>query len=170
MHVSHDDNAATDGAMDEAEVETLSRLANDVDDSEVPSGGLFSFYDGLRDRITGYLSEKGGKLGGPTADALMLVPDVFILLVRLSLDKNVPAASRTLIGSALAYFVLPFDVLPEAIVGPAGYADDLVLALAVLAKAFGRDLEPWSARYWNGSQPLRRVIGDVLGASHHLLG
>ncbi|MEM1179171.1 MAG: hypothetical protein AAGM22_12555 [Acidobacteriota bacterium] len=62
------------------------------------------------------------------------------------------------------------DQLPEAIVGPAGYADDRVLALAVLAKAFGRDLEPWAARYWNGSQPLRRVIGDVLGASHHLLG
>ena len=49
--------------------------------------------------------------------ALLLVPDVFILLVRLALDKDVPGSARAMIGGALAYFVLPFDLLPEAILG-----------------------------------------------------
>ena len=167
-HEESTENSAE--AMAAAELETLERLAGEVDENELPSGGLFSFYDRLRERMVTFVEKKGGKLGPQTADALLLVPDVFILLVRLALDKDVPSSSRALIGSALAYFILPVDLLPEAIVGPAGYADDLVLALAVLAKAFSRDLEPWAARYWNGSQSLRRVIGDVLGASHHLLG
>ena len=78
-----------------------------------------------------------------------------MLLVRLSLDKNVPTQARMLIGGALAYFVLPFDLLPEAIVGVGGYVDDLVLATAVLSQAFGGELEPYARKHWSGSEDLR---------------
>src|SRR5258706_7179082 len=107
--------------------------------TELPSTGLLSFYDRLREAIFKVVEKRGGKLSEGTIRALMLVPDVFILLVRLALDKEVPGSSRALIGGAIAYFILPFDLLPEAILGPAGYLDDLVLATAVLAQAFGGD-------------------------------
>lgn len=137
---------------------------------ELPSTGLLSFYDRLRGKIETYLAERGGAAGDRVADALLLVPDVFVFLMRLLLDPEVPKAKRALIGSTLAYFVLPLDLLPEAFVGPAGFVDDLVLALAVLSQSFGSDLEPWAHKYWSGSQNLRKVLRDVLQSAHGLLG
>lgn len=137
---------------------------------ELPSSGLLSFYDRLRGKVAAYVEERGGAAGDKVAEALLLVPDVFVFLLRLLLDPEVPRAKRALIGSALAYFVLPVDLLPEAMVGPAGFVDDLVLALAVLSQSFGSDLEPWARKYWSGTQSLRRVLRDVLQSAHGLLG
>lgn len=131
---------------------------------------LLSFYDRLRERMLRYVERRGGRLGERGAKALLLVPDVFMLLVRLVLDPQVPHGSRALIGGALTYFLLPFDLLPEAVLGAAGFVDDLVLAVAVLASAFGRDLEPYARRHWSGSQDLREVLGEVTGVARGLLG
>lgn len=160
--------------LDQPEVEAAERLAwaveqADAAEDRLPSTGLLSFYDRLRARMHAFLERKTGSLGPAAAEALLFVPDVFILLVRLSLDKEVPKSTRALIASALAYFVLPVDLLPEALLGPAGFMDDLVLGLSVLSHAFGPDLEVYTARYWSGSQPLRKVLGDVLEAAKGLL-
>ncbi|HSL84989.1 MAG TPA: DUF1232 domain-containing protein [Thermoanaerobaculia bacterium] len=141
-----------------------------VDLGELPSSGLLSFYDRLRERMVGGVEGKGGRWAEGTVRALLLVPDVFILLVRLALDKEVPAQARMLIGGALAYFVLPFDLLPEALVGVGGFLDDLVLATAVLAQAFSGELEPYARKHWSGSEDLRVVIQDITYAAENLLG
>ncbi len=144
--------------------------AADEPGDALPSSGLLSFYDRLRERVLATVQRRGGKLGSRTTEALLMVPDVFMLLVRLTLDKEVPKATRTLLGGALAYFVLPLDLLPEAVVGPTGYIDDVILGLAVLAQAFGRQLEPYTAKHWSGSRSIREVMGDALGAADSLLG
>ena len=150
-----------------AERESEAALARGM---ELPSTGLLSFYDRLREKIFKVVEKRGGKLPEGALRALMLVPDVFILLVRLALDKEVPGSARALIGGAIAYFILPFDLLPEAILGPAGYLDDLVLAAAVLAQAFGGDLEPYARKHWSGSEDLRVVIRDITETAQSLLG
>jgi uncharacterized membrane protein YkvA (DUF1232 family) len=142
--------------------------------TDVASSGLLSFYDRLRERILHAIEKREGKRGAKLTEgavrALLLVPDVFILLVRLALDKNVPGSTRALIGGALAYFLLPVDLLPEAILGGAGFMDDLILATAVLAQAFGGDLEPHARKHWSGSEDLRVVIQDLTDAAQSLLG
>lgn len=137
---------------------------------QLASTGLLSFYDRLRERILARLERRGGRMADATVRALLLVPDVFILLVRLSLDKGVPKEARMMIGGALAYFILPMDLLPEAIVGAGGYIDDLVLATAVLAQAFSGHLEPYARKHWSGSEDLRVVIQDISYAAENLLG
>lgn len=137
---------------------------------EVVSLRLLSFYDRLRGRIVRAIEKRGGRLARGAADVLLLVPDVFMLLVRLALDPQVPAPTRSLIGGALAYFLLPFDLLPEALVGGLGFADDLVLAAAVLTQALGPELEPRAQLYWSGRRELRRVLQDVVGTAQSLLG
>jgi uncharacterized membrane protein YkvA (DUF1232 family) len=137
---------------------------------EVPPMRALRFYDRLRGRIAEALEKRGGRFGRGAAEALLVVPDVFMLLVRLALDPRVPAATRGLIGGSLAYFLLPFDLLPEAFVGAFGFMDDLVLAAAVLTKALGPELEPLARRYWSGREELREVLGDVVGAAQSLLG
>jgi uncharacterized membrane protein YkvA (DUF1232 family) len=140
----------------------------------LPSSGLLSFYDRLREKILQTIERRAGRPGAKLTEdavrALLLVPDVFILLVRLTLDKEVPGSARAMIGGALAYFIMPFDLLPEAILGPIGYLDDLVLAAAVLAQAFGGDLEPYARKHWSGSEDLRVVLQDITGTAQSLLG
>ncbi len=46
-----------------------------------------------------------------------------------ALDPQTPAASRGILLAALAYFVLPFDVVPDFIVG-LGFTDDAAVLLA----------------------------------------
>jgi len=142
--------------------------------TKMPSKGLLSFYDTLRERILHAIEKREGKRGAKltegTVRALLLVPDVFILLARLALDKNVPGSTRALIGGALAYFVLPIDLLPEALLGGAGFLDDLVLATAVLSQAFGGDLEPYARKHWSGSEDLRVVVRDITETAQSLLG
>jgi uncharacterized membrane protein YkvA (DUF1232 family) len=142
--------------------------------ANLPSSGLLSFYDRLREKILETIEKRSGRRGAKltedTVRALLLVPDVFILLARLALDKEVPGSARAMIGGAIAYFILPIDLLPEAFLGPAGYLDDLVLATAVLAQAFGGDLEPYARKHWSGSEDLRVVIQDVTSTAQSLLG
>ena len=141
-----------------------------VSGTKLPSSGLLSFYDRLREKIIKAVEKRGGRLSEGAVRALLLVPDVFILLVRLSLDKNVPGSARALIGGTLAYFLLPADLLPEALLGGVGFLDDLILATAVLAQTFSDDLEPYARKHWSGSEDLRVVLRDLSGTAHSLLG
>ncbi|HEV8581656.1 MAG TPA: YkvA family protein [Thermoanaerobaculia bacterium] len=164
-----EDFESFDSAKAERDSEEALRAGTDL-----PSNGLLSFYDRLREKILHAIEKREGRRGAKLTEgavrALLLVPDVFILLVRLALDKNVPGSTRALIGGALAYFVLPVDLLPEALLGGVGYLDDLVLASAVLAQAFGGELEPYARRHWSGSEDLRVVLQDITEAAQSLLG
>lgn len=135
-----------------------------------PSAHILAGYDRMRRRILAAVEERGGRLGADLLRVLLLVPDIFLLLVRLALDREVPAAARATIVAALAYFLLPIDLLPEAILGGAGYLDDVVLATALLAQAFGGELEPYARKHWSGPEELREVLGDVSAAAHRLAG
>lgn len=131
---------------------------------------LLAFYDRLRERIVAAISSRGGRFGQEAAEVLLAAPDVFVLLVRLAADRDVPPASRRLIVGAVAYFLLPVDLLPEALLGPGGFLDDVVLAAAVLNHTLGDDLEPVAGKYWSGSGRVRTVLYDVARSAHALLG
>ncbi len=150
--------------------EARSETALATTEPPAPPAHLLSFYDRLRERVVATTERRGGKLPGGALKALLLVPDVFMLLVRLALDKEVPKPTRALIGGALAYFILPTDLLPEALIGGAGYLEDLVLAAAVLSQAFGGDLERHARRHWSGSEELRVVLRDLTNTASSLLG
>lgn len=137
---------------------------------ELASSGLLSYYDRLRNRVTDFAQRRAGKPGRGIVEVLLLAPDLFILLSRLILDNRVPAEARRLILGALVYFVTPIDLLPEALLGPAGLLEDVVLAAAVLSVALGPDLEAIADGYWNGSQRLRVVLRDVSDVAYNVLG
>src|SRR5258705_8189120 len=62
------------------------------------TGRLLSFYDTLRGRIVRSIERRGGRASGGVTNALLLVPDGCILLVRLALDRRGPRAARAMIG------------------------------------------------------------------------
>jgi len=137
---------------------------------ELASTGLLGFYDRLRERVVATVERRGGRLGGRIGSYLLLVPDIFMLLARLTLDREVPRATRRLLGGALLYFVVPFDLLPEALAGVAGYVDDLVLASAVLTEALRPELHERARRHWSGDEDVFVVLSDVVLSARALLG
>src|SRR5205085_1360104 len=127
------------------------------------------FYDRLRSGILRYVEKKGSALG-KTAEFLLLVPDVFILLWRLTTDARVGGKDKVLLGSAIAYFIFPFDIIPEALVGPMGFLDDLVFGVYVLNKMLSTTDPAVLREHWSGSDDVLETIRKVLTAADSLVG
>jgi uncharacterized membrane protein YkvA (DUF1232 family) len=150
--------------------EALGREIRDAAEQEpLPRDRATRFYDRIRGTIQRYVDGKG-KVLGKTAEFLLLVPDVFILLWRLTTDSRVNGKDKILLGSAVAYYIMPFDLIPEAIVGPIGYLDDLVLGVYVLNKVLGSVDESIVREHWSGSNDVLESIQSVLNAAESLVG
>src|ERR671936_3132138 len=76
----------------------------------ISEGRAQRFYDRVRTSIHEYVKRKGGGALGKTAEFLLLVPDVFILLWRLFTDGRVQGKNKVLLGSAIAYYIFPLDI------------------------------------------------------------
>lgn len=131
---------------------------------------LLGFYDRVRSTVESYLESRAGRAGRASAQALLLVPDLLLLLTRMFLDRDLPHASRALIGGALAYFLLPADLAPEIVIGPIGFLDDLIVASTVLGHALGPGLEAYAERYWSGSTRLLEALSEISRTGNQLLG
>lgn len=144
---------------------------SDIAQSEpMNEGRAQRYYDRVRTAIHDYVEKKGGGAVGKTAEFLLLVPDVFILLWRLTTDGRVEGKNKVLLGSAIAYYIFPFDIMPEALLGPVGYLDDLVFAVYVLNKVL-KDTDPSILRqHWSGSSDVLDSIQRVLNAADSLVG
>lgn len=127
------------------------------------------FYDKVRQNIRRYL-EKKGSLAGKTGDYLLLVPDMFMLLWRLINDGRVNSKNKVMLGSGLAYYLFPLDIMPEGFLGPIGYIDDLVFGVYLLNKML-TDTDPEILReHWSGSEDILVTIQNVLNAADNLVG
>lgn len=127
------------------------------------------FYDRMRESIRRYLENKGS-VAGTTSEYLLLAPDVFVLLWRLVNDSRVNAKNKVMLGSGLAYYLFPLDIMPEAFLGPIGYLDDLVFAVYLLNKMLA-DTDPAILReHWSGRDDVLASIQKVLNAADKLVG
>jgi uncharacterized membrane protein YkvA (DUF1232 family) len=145
------------------------RIRNESEFADVPHDHATRFYDRIRSSIHSYV-EKRGSAVEKTTEYLLLVPDVFMLLWRLVNDPRVNGKDKVLLGSGLAYFIFPFDFVPEALVGPVGYLDDLVFAVYVLNKVLTNASEDIIREHWSGSEDVLAMIQRVLGAADNLVG
>lgn len=127
------------------------------------------FYDRVRTRIQSYVDSKGAAVG-KTAEFLLLVPDVFILLWRLVNDGRVSGKNKVLLGSGIAYFIFPIDLIPEAFVGPIGYLDDLVFGVYILNRVLADTDAAVLREHWPGSEDVLSIIQKVLGKAESLIG
>jgi uncharacterized membrane protein YkvA (DUF1232 family) len=127
------------------------------------------FYDRMRESIRKYLDKKGS-VAGTAGEYLLLAPDVFVLLWRLVNDSRVNSKNKVMLGTGIAYYLFPLDIIPEAILGPMGYIDDLVFA-AYLLKRMLSDTDPEILReHWSGRGDILDSIRKVLDAADSLVG
>ena len=124
------------------------------------------FYQKLRIKIANYLSKNKFEF----ADVLLLGPDFFHLLVKLTLDPRVEPASKTKFAFAVAYFFSPLDLFPEMIFGPLGYLDDIALAAYILNDYVNNCDSEIIYEHWAGQSDVLASIQNVLTLANKFLG
>lgn len=127
------------------------------------------FYQRLRRRIENWLASREGR-ASRYADRLLLLPDLVHLLVRLALDRRVPLELKTQTAAVLAYVAFPLDLVPEVLVGPAGFADDLLLVALMIRRLLGSVPAEVAADHWSGPVGVLETIRNVLDAAEDLVG
>lgn len=120
------------------------------------------FSDVLRENIYSY--------GGKYDEFIDYCPDLFKLLTDILDDENIDSEMRLEICAAIAYFVVPLDVIPEQIYGPIGYIDDIFLCCYVInyvAESLG-----WERlnEVWQGDEDLQNVLNECYPKSIAILG
>ena len=145
-----------------------SDLREVVLESNVSSRKANRFYDKIRTSITDFIEAKGGSLG-KKRDFLFFVPDVFILLWRLANDSRVTGKNKVLLGTGLAYYIFPLDIMPEAILGPIGFLDDLVFGVYIINKLLSDTDVEIVREHWSGGEDVLEMIRKVLAAADGLV-
>ena len=126
------------------------------------------FYQQLRGRIKEWETKEG--TDHTWAEYILLAPDLFHLLCKLALDKEVEPMEKAKLAAAIAYFVSPIDIIPEALLGPVGYVDDIALAAYVLNSIITNSSEETVLRHWAGEQDLLTVLKDILDVADRMVG
>lgn len=128
----------------------------------------FKFYEDLRQKAKGWTKEKTGKLGGKLGEYLFLLPDFFILLGRLMIDKRVPAKQKAYVGGIIAYVILPFDIIPDFI-PVIGYLDDLVLVVMGLNMILNEIDSAIIIDNWSGEGDVLKQMQGIVAAAEAFL-
>lgn len=81
---------------------------------------------------------------------------------RLFLDGRVPGWQKAIPVLAALYIISPIDVLPEAVLGPFGAIDDVLLALLAL-RAFNHLAGPYAGAAGESGGDAATGVGDGAG-------
>ena len=127
------------------------------------------YYQRLRAQVRVWAGTDKGRSHRWT-EYLLFAPDLFHLLWKLSADPDVPGKDKIKLAAAIAYFISPIDLIPEAIVGPIGYLDDIVLAAHVLNGIVNHTDPEVLRRHWCGDDDVLDVIRRILATADNMVG
>lgn len=122
----------------------------------------------LRARIDGWIAQHGGQYR--YAQLLLVAPDLFHLLCRLAIDTRVPTAQKGKLVMAIAYFVSPLDVLPELVLGPVAFLDDVAIAAFALNSVINSGQGEIARELWAGDGDVLTLIQHILHMADEMLG
>ncbi len=127
------------------------------------------FYQGLRKKVVQWASSGEGQDNRWT-EYILIVPDLFHLLWKLTLDPEVPRKTKVKLGIALAYFISPIDLIPEGILGPLGYTDDLVITALVLNMMIN-ETDPYLVqKHWAGEEDILILVKRIIETADQMIG
>src|SRR5882762_9403143 len=89
------------------------------------------------------------QINGRLKNLLLFIPNMLLLCVRLLADPRVPAIDRALVAGAIAYAIIPFDLIPDMIPF-VGQVDDAYLIALTLLRLMERTDPEVVREHWNG--------------------
>lgn len=127
------------------------------------------FYQKLRTDIKKWLGEKS-TTDIRWAEYILLAPDLFHLLTKLMFDPDVPASKKVKLAGIIAYFISPLDFLPEILLGPIGYLDDIALTAYVLNDILNEVDPKIIQRNWAGDRDILPLIKTIIANANNMIG
>jgi len=127
------------------------------------------FYQKLIADIKKWLEEKTASKNTWT-EYIMLAPDLFHLLTKLSLDPDVPASKKVKIAGIIAYFISPLDFLPEMLLGPVGYLDDIAVTAYILNDIINEVDPKIIQRNWAGEKDILVLVKTIIANANNMIG
>jgi len=97
-------------------------------------------------------------------EALRLLPDLLVLLRRLSGDRTLPRGIRIRLVFLLIYLVSPIDLVPDFL-PVIGYADDLIIVALVLRSVIRKAGNGPLERHWPGTLTGLTLIQQLAGTA-----
>lgn len=137
-------------------------------DNTTAEGAPSDFYQKQRLRLRSWLTGHSPKL--KYAELVLLAPDLLHVLVKLGADRRVPAFQRAKLAATAAYFIAPIGLVPEALVGPIGYVDDVALAAYVLNGMLNSEEAHLVREHWAGDGDILNVVQGVLEVADSAIG
>lgn len=120
------------------------------------------YYDTLKENLRKYTGEYDKFID--------YGPDLFKLLTKILSIDEIEKEERLKINAAIAYFVVPYDIIPEQIYGPYGYVDDIYLATHVIneiTKKIGYEV---INDLWNSDENLQEIVDLCHKRSKKIVG
>lgn len=118
------------------------------------------FYQKLRGKIQDWLDKRPNSIG-KVGQYVLFAPDFFHLLTRLMLDGRIDAKSKAAVGAGILYFIAPIDFLPEILVGPGGFLDDVVVAVFIINTLLNKFPTEVIEEHWAGDKALLTVVRGI---------
>lgn len=128
----------------------------------------YDFYQSLREKVNVWLKSGSGKKH-KYAKYIMWAPDLFHLLLKLSLDKDVSSKNKAKLAATIVYFISPIDLIPEGLIGPVGYIDDIALAAYTLNSIINETDSTLVEEYWAGDEDVIIVIEQIIAFANNTL-
>ena len=127
------------------------------------------FYQKLRTSIRKWQHSKEGRRNR-WMEYLLLAPDLFHLLTKLIMDKSVNFEMKSKLGLVILYFISPIDLIPEALLGPGGYIDDIVLSAYIINLLINKTSSEIVYKHWAGEGDILEIIQKVMGNASKMVG
>ncbi len=140
----------------------------DFEEIKLLGNKKFQFYEKMRSTIDKWTNKRAGKAGYEIAQYLLLLPDLFILVSRLIVDKRVPAGKKVFLAGVITYLISPIDIIPDFIPF-VGYTDDLFLAIFALDNLLNNVNENVIMENWSGKENIIELIKTLLEKSDQFL-
>lgn len=118
-----------------------------------------TYYDFLKHEISNF--------EGEFDSFILYIPEFFKLLCDL-LEENIEKEDKRKINTALAYFVVPNDVIPEDIFGPLGYVDDIFVC-SVILKELSNKYNDLILSHWQYDEDFNSVLDICYNKSISIL-
>ncbi|AXV39098.1 YkvA family protein [Methanobacterium sp. BAmetb5] len=119
------------------------------------------YFDVLSDNLASY--------DGDYASFIDHGPTLYKLLTDVLDEKSISNDIRLEISAAIAYYVIPMDIIPEQIYGPYGYIDDIFISSYVIKKISNSLGYEILEKYWIGTENLQSVVEECYNRSIEVL-